>query len=62
MPTATPQPIRLDDYAPPPYLIDLHSRLGRLGRVLLRLDERIARWPVARDSGDHFLMVLTKRR
>ncbi|MFN8515381.1 MAG: class I SAM-dependent methyltransferase [Chloroflexia bacterium] len=48
--------------APPPYLIDLHSRLGRLGRVLLRLDERIARWPVARDSGDHFLMVLTKRR
>jgi SAM-dependent methyltransferase len=47
--------------APPPYLIDFHSRLGRLGRALLRLDERLARWPVARNSGDHFLMVLTKR-
>jgi hypothetical protein len=28
---------------------------------LLRLDERIGRWPLARDIGDHFLMVLTKR-
>ena len=34
---------------------------GRFGRALLRLDERLGRWPVARNSGDHFLMVLTKR-
>lgn len=47
--------------APPPYLIDLHTRLGRLGRALLRLDERIGRWPIARNAGDHFLMVLTKK-
>lgn len=48
--------------APPPYLIDLHSRLGRVGRALLQLDERLGRLPLARDIGDHFLMVLEKRR
>ena len=47
--------------APPPYLVDLHTRLGRFGHALLRLDERLGRWPLARDGGDHFLMVLTKR-
>jgi len=47
--------------APPPYLIDFHTRLGRVGHALLRLDERLGRWPVARNIGDHFLMVLTKR-
>lgn len=47
--------------APPPYLIDLHNRLGRLGQALLRLDERLGRFPLARDLGDHFLIVLTKR-
>ena len=47
--------------APPPYLIDLQSRLGRVGRALLRLDERLGRFPIAREMGDHFLMVLTKR-
>jgi SAM-dependent methyltransferase len=47
--------------APPPALIDLHGRLGRFGRALLRLDGRVGGWPLARDIGDHFLMVLTKR-
>jgi SAM-dependent methyltransferase len=47
--------------APPPPLIDLYGRLGRVGRMLLNLDERAGRLPLARDIGDHFLMVLTKR-
>jgi SAM-dependent methyltransferase len=47
--------------APPPPLIDLYGRLGRVGRALLRLDQRAGRLPLARDIGDHFLMTLTKR-
>ncbi len=44
---------------PPPYL--WRERWRSLARVLGWLDERVAAWPVLRDTGDHFLMVLTRR-
>lgn len=48
-------------FLPPPYLIGLHTRLAWLSRLLGRLDDRLGTLPVARDLGDHFLMVVTRR-
>lgn len=48
-------------FLPPPYLIGLYTRLPRLGRLLGRLDDRLSALPLARDLGDHFLMVVTRR-
>jgi SAM-dependent methyltransferase len=48
-------------FAPPPYLTWLRERhLGWYER-LWRLDRRTAAWPVLRNMGDHFLMVMRKR-
>jgi SAM-dependent methyltransferase len=46
---------------PPPYLIGAYRRLGPLRAALSAIEDRIADWPVARDLGDHFLMVLDRR-
>ncbi|AJC47462.1 class I SAM-dependent methyltransferase [Xanthomonas sacchari] len=46
---------------PPPYLVDHYQRHPRLGEALGRLDDRIGGWPLLRDMGDHFLIVLRKR-
>ncbi len=49
-------------FLPPPYLIGLYERLGNLGASIGRLDDRLGGLPWLRDLGDHFLMVLTRRR
>lgn len=48
-------------FAPPPYLTGVAQRHPRLHERLWRLDRRAAGWPVLRDMGDHFLMVMRRR-
>lgn len=48
-------------FVPPPYLTFTADRLPRLHRTLVRLDELVAARPVARELGDHFLVVLRRR-
>jgi len=51
----------LNLFLPPPYLLRGYDRL-RWGYALLGwLDDHLGAWPLLRDAGDHFLMVLTKR-
>jgi SAM-dependent methyltransferase len=47
--------------APPPYLTQMKEKHVRLYERLWRLDRRAAGWPVLRNMGDHFVMVMTKR-
>jgi ubiquinone/menaquinone biosynthesis C-methylase UbiE len=46
---------------PPPYLIHWYERLKPLFRPLGWLDDRLGALPIARDLGDHFLIVMTRR-
>ena len=46
---------------PPPYLIHWYERLGVLFRPLGWLDDHLGALPLAREAGDHFLIVLTRR-
>jgi SAM-dependent methyltransferase len=48
-------------FAPPPYLLGLAQRHPRLHERLWRLDRETAHWPLLREMGDHFLMVLRRR-
>ena len=48
-------------FLPPPYLIRWYERAHALFSPLAWLDDRLGFWPLLRDSGDHFLMVLTRR-
>jgi SAM-dependent methyltransferase len=48
-------------FLPPPYLVRSYERAPALFAPLAWLDERLGSWPLLRDSGDHFLMVLTRR-
>ena len=48
-------------FMPPPYLVHLYARARPLFAPLGWLDEHVGALPLARDAGDHFLMVLTKR-
>ncbi len=48
-------------FSPPPYLIELRRRAGSLCELLARLDDLFGDWPLIRNAGDHFLMILTKR-
>ena len=48
-------------FLPPPYLIGLYTHLPQFGRLLGRLDDRLGAMPLARDLGDHFLMVVRRR-
>jgi SAM-dependent methyltransferase len=48
-------------FLPPPYLLQLYESLPRAGRALARLDDTLGTWPLLRDGGDHFLMILRKR-
>jgi SAM-dependent methyltransferase len=58
---------RLHDYralallAPPPYLTRFSERHPRTHARLRALDRRIAAWPVLRNLGDHFLIVMWRR-
>jgi 2-polyprenyl-3-methyl-5-hydroxy-6-metoxy-1,4-benzoquinol methylase len=47
--------------APPPYMTQMKERHTRLYERLWRLDRRVAGWPVLRNMGDHFVIVMTKR-
>ncbi|MCS7221667.1 MAG: class I SAM-dependent methyltransferase [Anaerolineae bacterium] len=47
-------------FLPPPYLIGVVERWPRLGAVLGWLDDRLGAWPLLREAGDHFLMVLAR--
>jgi SAM-dependent methyltransferase len=49
-------------FTPPPYLHGFASRHPVLIERLQRLDDAVGGWPLARSAGDHFLMVLRKRR
>jgi len=46
---------------PPPYLLGVYERLGALGPLLDRLDERLGRAPGTRNLGDHFLTEMVRR-
>lgn len=47
--------------APPPYLARVKARYPRAYARLWRIDRRAAGWPVLRELGDHFLIVMRKR-
>jgi SAM-dependent methyltransferase len=47
-------------FVPPPYLQSFADRHPRLIRVLQRLEDRCGGWPVLRQWGDHFLIVMRK--
>lgn len=48
-------------FLPPPYLIRLYEPLRPLFRPVGWLDDHLGAWPLLRNAGDHFLMVLTRR-
>lgn len=48
-------------FAPPPYLTSINQRHRRLYDWLWRIDSRTAAWPLLRNLGDHFLIVMRKR-
>jgi len=47
--------------APPPYLTQVREKRLRLYELLWRLDRRTAGWPLLRNLGDHFLLIMRKR-
>jgi SAM-dependent methyltransferase len=47
--------------APPPYMTRLKERHLRLYEGLWRLDRQVAGWPLLRNMGDHFVIVMRKR-
>lgn len=49
-------------FSPPPYLIGIWQRFPVICRVLAEGDDRLGDLPLIRNLGDHFLMVMTKRR
>jgi len=48
-------------FAPPPYLTWVRDRHPRVYEWLWRIDRLTAGWPLLRSTGDHFLIVMTKR-
>ncbi|HEX7813544.1 class I SAM-dependent methyltransferase [Dyella sp.] len=48
-------------FMPPPYLVDYYRRRQRWCEKLGRLDDRMGAWPMLRDMGDHFLIVMQRR-
>ena len=48
-------------FAPPPYLTQIRDRHPHGYERLWRIDRSIAGWPVLRDVGDHFLVIMEKR-
>lgn len=48
-------------FLPPPYLAQWQQRFPRLLEMLGRLDDAIGGWPLLRNAGDHFLIVMRRR-
>jgi len=48
-------------FMPPPYLVDYYRRRRTWCERLGRLDDRWGAWPLLRDMGDHFLIVMRRR-
>jgi SAM-dependent methyltransferase len=48
-------------FAPPPYLAEIRQHHSATYERLWRLDRRLSGWPILRQLGDHFLMVLRRR-
>jgi SAM-dependent methyltransferase len=48
-------------FVPPPYLDAVAERHPQLFGRLVSLDQTTARWPIVRDMGDHFLLVMRRR-
>jgi SAM-dependent methyltransferase len=48
-------------FLPPPYLVEFYRRHRRGCERLGRLDDRLGGWPLLRDMGDHFLIVMQRR-
>jgi len=48
-------------FVPPPYLTSVSERRPRLHRALVRADDITSGWPIVREFGDHFLVVLERR-
>ncbi|HSZ07371.1 MAG TPA: class I SAM-dependent methyltransferase [Steroidobacteraceae bacterium] len=48
-------------FAPPPYLTHVRDRYPRCYRWLWRMDQSVSGWPLLRQMGDHFLIVMKKR-
>jgi hypothetical protein len=48
-------------FLPPPYLVDFCHRHPAWCERLGGLDDRVGAWPLLRDMGDHFLMVMRRR-
>lgn len=51
----------LSVFLPPPYLVGLYQRYPMLVQSLGWLDDLITTWPLLRDMGDYFLIVMRKR-
>jgi SAM-dependent methyltransferase len=45
---------------PPPYMEAFAARRPRVVAALQQLEDRVASWPIARQLGDHFLIVMTR--
>lgn len=48
-------------FMPPPYMVEYYHRHRRWCDYLGRIDDRVGRWPLLRDLGDHFLMLMHRR-
>jgi 2-polyprenyl-3-methyl-5-hydroxy-6-metoxy-1,4-benzoquinol methylase len=48
-------------FAPPPYLTSVRDKHRRLYERLWRIDRRVAGWPLLRNLGDHFLIIMRRR-
>ena len=48
-------------FAPPPYMTRFRDRHGPSFERLWRWDRRVGGWPLLRNLGDHFLIVMAKR-
>ena len=48
-------------FVPPPYLVHWHDHYPRLIDMLGRLDDATGGWPILRNAGDHFLIVMRRK-
>lgn len=49
-------------FSPPPYMLGVYTRLQPICAMGEWLDERMGGWPIVRNAGDHFVMIMRRRR